>query len=138
MENASKALVIAGAILISILIIGLGVFIFNGASSTVKNANLNSQEAMTQNNQFEQYFGDRVSATNVKALMSLVRSNNITANTGEEEKIITVIFGTAESTPNSVSTQVKANKTYKVGVDDTDDDAYYASGFIKKITITEN
>ena len=32
MENASKALIIAGAILISILIIGLGVFIYQGKS----------------------------------------------------------------------------------------------------------
>ena len=29
MENASKALIIAGAILLSILIIGLGMFIYN-------------------------------------------------------------------------------------------------------------
>ena len=29
MENASKALIIAGAILISILIVGLGVIIYN-------------------------------------------------------------------------------------------------------------
>ena len=43
MENASKALIIAGAILISILIIGLGVFIYQQAQSTVSKANLNSQ-----------------------------------------------------------------------------------------------
>ena len=39
MENASKALIIAGAILISILIIGLGVFIYQQAQSTVSKAN---------------------------------------------------------------------------------------------------
>ena len=33
MENASKALIIAGAILLAILIIALGVFIFNKAKS---------------------------------------------------------------------------------------------------------
>ncbi len=32
MENASKALIIAGAILISILIVGLGVIIYNNVS----------------------------------------------------------------------------------------------------------
>ena len=62
MENASKALIIAGAILISILIIGLGVFIYNQAANTVGKANLGSQEAQAQNQQFEAYFGDKKSA----------------------------------------------------------------------------
>ena len=35
MENASKALIIAGAILLSILIIAIGMFIYNSASSTI-------------------------------------------------------------------------------------------------------
>ena len=33
MENASKALIIAGAILLSILLISLGIMIFNNASN---------------------------------------------------------------------------------------------------------
>jgi len=33
MENASKALVIAGAVLISILIIGIGIAIYNNSGS---------------------------------------------------------------------------------------------------------
>ena len=41
MENASKALIIAGAILISIMIIGLGVAIFSKAKSNVNSQNLN-------------------------------------------------------------------------------------------------
>ena len=45
MENASKALIIAGSILISILVISLGVMIFRNMSNTVeKNANLNKQQ----------------------------------------------------------------------------------------------
>lgn len=40
MENASKALIIAGAILLSILIIGLGMFIYQQASGAMGNANL--------------------------------------------------------------------------------------------------
>ena len=86
MENASKALIIAGAILISILIIGLCVFIYQQAQSTVSKANLNSQEAQAQNQQFDNYFGDKVSAQEVKQLCTTVRSNNIT---GEGNAIIT-------------------------------------------------
>ena len=35
MENASKALIIAGAILLAILLISLGIMIFNQAQDTV-------------------------------------------------------------------------------------------------------
>ena len=36
MENSSKALVIAGAILVSILVIVVGNYIFNSSNSTIK------------------------------------------------------------------------------------------------------
>lgn len=40
MENASKALIIAGAILLSVLIISLGIMVYNNAKNTVGSANL--------------------------------------------------------------------------------------------------
>ena len=72
MENASKALIIAGAILISILIIGLGVYFYNMAASAGKRASLDSQAAEAHNQQFTSYFGERQSATDVQ-LKSLHR-----------------------------------------------------------------
>ena len=92
MENASKALIIAGAILISILIISLGVLVYNQASSTVNKANLNSQEAQAQNSKFESYFGTDVTATEVKNLLSEIRTNNLTASRNEESATIGVFF----------------------------------------------
>ena len=86
MENASKALIIAGAILISILIIGLGVFIYQQAQSTVSKVKLNSQEAQAQNQQFDNYMGSKVSAQAVKQLCTTVRTNNITGETGDETR----------------------------------------------------
>ena len=38
MENASKALIIAGAILLSILLISLGIMIFTQAQDATKNS----------------------------------------------------------------------------------------------------
>ena len=38
MENASKALIIAGAILISILIIAIGMYIYTNSESSIRNA----------------------------------------------------------------------------------------------------
>ena len=162
MENASKALIIAGAILISILIIGLGVFIYQQAQSTVSKANLNSQEAQAQNQQFDNYFGDKVSAQEVKQLCTTVRSNNITGETGNDTKKVWLAYqpiGAAKpefKTPSEISKAVTAGKTYNVNVandkaDDTGDitadklkgkaedaAAYWKNGFIKVITIVEN
>jgi len=160
MENASKALIIAGAILISILIIGLGVFIYQQAQSAVSKANVNSQEAQAQNQQFENYFGDKVSAQQVKQLCTTVRSNNITGANNDETKKIWLVYqksggSPAFSTPNGISKAVIAGKTYNVNVanDKADDKgdmtkdtldagvgapAYWKNGFIKVITIKEN
>ena len=54
MENASKALLIAGAILLCILIIAIGMFIYNSASSTITDSmsTLSTQEVDAFNNQF--------------------------------------------------------------------------------------
>ena len=77
MENASKALIIAGAILLSILIIALGVFVFNQAKGAVGNINLDSQSIETFNGQFLQYQGKQ-SGSSVKALVQKVDSYNKT------------------------------------------------------------
>ena len=44
MENASKALIIAGAILLAILLISLGIMIFNQAQDTVNNSGMSQAE----------------------------------------------------------------------------------------------
>lgn len=163
MENASKALIIAGSILVSILIIGLGVFIYQKAAGTVTKADLSSTEAQAQNQKFESYFGKNISSADVKQLLSLIRSNNITGSTNEESKTIAVSYleGTTEKTPlttsvNSISAQLKAGKTYTVGPTDdkaasdttdiasltattiNDKSGYYKSGFIRCIAVSLN
>ena len=57
MENASKALIIAGAILLAILIIGLGMFIYNQAADTLDGAQLDGQKVDSYNREFLQYEG---------------------------------------------------------------------------------
>lgn len=75
MENASKALIIAGAILLSILIIGLGMFIYNQAAGAMGGANLDPQKVAAYNTQFEQYEGTQ-SGAQARALYNLIRSHN--------------------------------------------------------------
>ena len=77
MENASIALIIAGAILLAILIIALGVYIFNQAKSTTNMDELSNQQVQAHNNTFENYEG-KINGTQAKALIDAVRNNNQT------------------------------------------------------------
>jgi len=70
MENASKALIIAGAILLSILIIALGIYVFNMAKSATDTNQLDTAAKNTFNAQFEQYEGRQVGSS-VKSLFMI-------------------------------------------------------------------
>ena len=85
MENASKALIIAGSILISILIVGLGVVIYNNVSGLGKDANLDKEKISAHNSPFEGYFGTNESGANVKALITSVLANNRSAKANDDE-----------------------------------------------------
>ena len=75
MENASKALIIAGAILLAILIIALGVYIFNQARSATNMDDLSNQQVEAHNATFQNYEGT-INGTQAKALIDAVRNNN--------------------------------------------------------------
>ena len=72
MENASKALIIAGAILLSILLISLGILVYNNAKGTIQDANLDSEEAQTFNTKISQYCGTKKSAIDMNSLMDAI------------------------------------------------------------------
>lgn len=125
MENASKALIIAGSILVSIVIITLGVMIVSNVSDIInKNSNLSQQEITTYNQPFETYLGTK-SGTQVRNLCDLVRQHNnaktddesqnikITAGTAPESEAALTEFVTAK-TVNDFKATIKAGKTYTV------------------------
>ena len=115
MENASKALLIAGAILLCILIIAIGMFIYNSASSTITDSltSLSTQEVEAFNNQFTSYEGVQT-GSNVRALMGRLIANADTyadepakipamsivqtrsAGTGAENQVVTVAGDTQD------------------------------------------
>ena len=117
MENASKALIIAGAILVSILIISLGIMVYNNAKSTVGDANLDSETIQTYNNKFTMYAGNGVQAAKVNSLIEAVNANNVTS-----DNLITISYtGTAaaigtttQSTNNTFDFSVSSTQTYTV------------------------
>ena len=78
MENASKALIIAGGVLISLLVISLLVLTFNGISNYQKS--LQSQEATEQavdfNKNFEGYNRKTVYGSDIISIANLVVDYN--------------------------------------------------------------
>lgn len=87
MENASKALIIAGAILLAILIISLGIVIYNQAAGVVNTDQLNSVEISSFNKQFTQYEGNNKRGAEVNALLDTIQSNNVTYQTDTTRQI---------------------------------------------------
>ena len=131
MENASKALIIAGAILLSILIIGLGMSVFNSAREALTGTNLDSTKVDAINSKYEAYMGNSVKGTKVKTLCDLVKNNNLTADESETFTVTINDVTTAEDI-NVLKTTISSGKMYTVT-------ATYAgpSGTIDTITVEE-
>jgi len=111
MENASKALIIAGAILISILLISVGVLIMNSTGDTTA--------IRTFNSNFTPYLGEHQTASQIRALVSAVNASN--AKDSDQEHQITL-------EPADINKTLKSSKKYTVEAD-------YDNGYISKITI---
>lgn len=132
MENASKALIIAGSVLIAILIISLGLFIFKSTSGTTDQTQKLGETLEIQqfNSQFLKYCGTSVKGSQVRTLCEVIIAHNANSSTkvginSEENTTATAI----SQYRNGIST----NKSYKV--DPTIDDK---TGLIKCISVSEN
>ena len=78
MENAVKALLIAGAVMVAMLIISMMMGVFNiGAETVNESADLSEHEIQLFNEKFEQYVGTNVSATDVNALIKTAFNHNL-------------------------------------------------------------
>ena len=103
MENASKALIIAGSILITIMVISLGVLIFRNMSEPVKeNANLDEQIIASFNADITPYLGNNVSGSQVNALIQLVTSIDNRAISNQDNIKRVSIYRNSESDLNAI------------------------------------
>ena len=104
MENASKA-----------LIIGLGIFIYRQAANTVSDTGMDQLSIQQFNGQFENYIKTNVSASNVRALLDTVSSNNATSETKVTVKwkinMPTDVVEDSLVTKDQLSSAVKYNVT---------------------------
>ncbi len=129
MENASKALIIAGAILIAILLISVGVWVMNSVNP-LKDSAQQQTDAMaiqTFNAQFVDLEGENVSASQVREIFSKVNSSNV-QDSAHKVKIIGAQTGDAPELTNYSSIVTKKQR-YSVSVE------YGTDGYISIIRI---
>lgn len=119
MENASKALIIAGAILLAILLISLGIMIFNQAQDTVNNSGMTQAEITTFNNKFLKYEGTQKGSV-VKSLVNEV----IASNADSSNPVVKVNGASGGITTSDIDTTA----TYTVALE------YNSNGRVDNIT----
>ncbi len=131
MENASKALIIAGAILLSILLISLGIMIFTQAQDVVTGSGMTEAQVSSFNQKFLKYEGTK-KGTLVKSLIQDVMATN--ANEAENDGIKVLVNGTEPKTTENI----KNNNSYDITMNYAEkDEAGTSKGRIKSITIRE-
>ena len=144
MENASKALIIAGAILLSIVLIGLGVAILGVGQDAMEGVNMDEQKIAAYNAKFLSYEGKQ-KGSKLKTLCDTIRNHNITNSEDPTQQVALVkssAAGPAESAVtedttnkktsdiNTVKNGLKSATTYNVSISYDPD-----SGLITLITI---
>lgn len=137
MENASKALIIAAAILIAIVLITLGVYVIGVGQDQIKNSGMSDIEVTTFNQKFTKYQGTQKGST-IRSMVQEVMSHNnsdeasdetmVTINSGNNQSIVSLAT-TANAQPH-YGTNFKNTKTYTVSFE-------YTNGRVSNIVVTE-
>lgn len=136
MENASKALIIAGAILLAILLISLGILIFNQAQDTVNNSGMSQAEITAFNNKFLKYEGTQKGSVVKSMVNDVISSNASDENKNNNRGIrvyldkVCIIGKDAGDGQNKASSKIETSKTYTVEVG-------YKDGIVEFIDIYE-
>lgn len=135
MENATKALLIAAAVLIAILIISLGLVVYNNSANTVNQANLSSQEIQAQNEKFTRYNGKNKRGSEVNSLLQTALNYNL--NTTDEGNKVTVTGKSGApslaTTATSITTQADTSALYTIEVKYEG-----AGGLVSEVIVTKN
>ena len=131
MENASKALIIAGAILLSILLISLGIMIFTQAQDVVNGSGMNEAQVTAFNSKFTKYEGVQKGAM-VRALVQEVQAVNSEAGVNNDFKKVKIKVLSADMTEDPTSDGITNSVSYDVKV------TKYASGLVSEITVTKH
>ena len=128
MDNASKAIIMAGAVLVAVMIISLGVLLFNSASKNTEEIGkqVETREVLQYNQRFSVYAGSNVSGSDVRSLLNSIEMHNSNANELDIHGKITI---TDDSSVNK-SSEVVLTKKYTVEIA-----SYDSQGAISSISI---
>ncbi len=142
MENASKALIIAGAILLAILIISLGIMIYNQASGVVTTNSMSEVDIATFNQKFTQYCGNNIRGAQVNSLLSQIETNNVTYQDDTTRQVSVVVSADTWNGSNKPTGAITGSSSYdKASTGATYDVTYTtdsSTGLVNTITIDDH
>ena len=124
MDNASKALIMAGSVLIAVLLVSLGVLLLRSMDPMIsgQRQNVEIEKVESYNSQFYYYEGADKAASHVRRLIDLVESNKHNSN-------VTDVYGEITLTrPDNISN----TKKYTITIT-----SYDSNGVISGIEIKE-
>ena len=125
MENASKALIIADAILLAILLISLGIIVFTQAQDIISNSGMSQAEVQTFNNQFLKYEGSQ-KGTLVKSMVQEV----LAVNANGSGFNVTIKKGGSDTETITDTASIINSNTYTVKL------SYGTDGRVNKIDVS--
>ena len=128
MENATKALLIAAAILVAIIIISLGLAVVRQGQEAISSADMSEAEMESFNSKFRTYEGNNVSTADVNALLSTVLSHNQNEAKKGTNRFVTVEGSATLGSSASSITSLSGSNYYTVTCEMSD-------GLINKITV---
>lgn len=118
MENATKALLIAAAVLVAILIISFGLVIYNKSTTATDSADLTATQIQAQNEKFAKYEGENQRGSVVNALLETALTNNTTATSDGAKVNVYMGSGTSSllvgTTSTSISSKADTSKLYDI------------------------
>ena len=134
MDNASKALIIAGAVLIAVMLVSLGVLIYNQAKGVVDETSttMTGLSVSGFNGLFSQYYGSNKTSATLKSLVEQVNSTN---RTSEDRQVTLTAPNDVISGNNDGSYKVTAVKNTNFDITDT---SWDPNGYVQGITITKH
>lgn len=128
MENSSKALLIAGAIILSILLVSLGMLVWRNASgATNGSTSLSKQEIQLFNSQWTKY-GDYVTTNELKEMIRAINLNNKTETENGTNRWIWFFFRNGVYNPKfdlNRKPEDYSDETFKIGKNVTSWTGYY-------------
>lgn len=134
MDNASKALIIAGAVLIAVMLVSLGVLIYNQAKGVVDETSttMTGLSVSGFNGLFSQYYGNNKTSATLKSLVEQVNSTNRTSE--DRQVTLTAPSDVISGNPDG-SYKVTAVKNTNFDITDT---SWDTNGYVQGITITKH